>query len=237
MPQSLLTLAVLLTLSSAVVAQEQGESHPSLLVELVGRVGALEEENRELRGQVEDARHELSQLSQRLETIGADVDYRLNNSESGAPSGKPSVEKPMSLMHLELENPEGKGNSSSPEKAYEKARDLLEQGDYAAAEHAFASFVKTYPKDEQAGAAQYWLGVTFFAREDYEKAASTFAKGYKNYPKSSKAGDNLLKLSKTLVALDRKADACATLEQLASEYPKSHKEEVASQRKKLKCNE
>lgn len=93
----------------------------------------------------------------------------------------------------------------------------------------------SHPKDKQAGAAQYWLGVTYFVRGAHEKAVAAFAKGYKNYPKSPKAADNLLKLAKSLAALDRKADACTTLDQLISEHPKSFVKEVGSERKKLNC--
>ncbi len=203
------------------------QENPALVVELVNRVGALEVENRELRGQLEETRHELTALTQRMETLSADVDYRLNNPESGAllapgvtPSAGPAIAS--------------KGASTATED-YEKARALLEQGDYGAAERAFLAFMAAYPKDELAGAAQYWLGVTYFVRGEYETAASTFAKGYKNYPKSSKAADNLLKLAKSLSALDRKADACTALSQLAAEHPNAHVNEVASERQKNGC--
>ncbi len=212
------------------------EENPALVVDLINRVGAVEAENRELRGQLEEARHELSNLTQRMETLSADVDYRLNNSDSGThlPPHSSASLPPSSAAPLPL----GGMASSSPStvtEEYEKARSLLEQGDYAAAEHAFSAFLAAHAKDDLAGAAQYWLGVTFFVRGDHEKAASAFAKGYKTYPKSSKASDNLLKLAKSLAALDRKADACTALEQLASEHPKSHVGEVSSERKKLGC--
>ncbi|OJW49125.1 MAG: tol-pal system protein YbgF [Alphaproteobacteria bacterium 41-28] len=212
---------------TALYAQE----NPALVVDLINRVGAVEAENRELRGQLEEAHHELTSLTQRMETLSADVDYRLSNPESGAHLPA-SSSAPLPLKR------EGVASTSTPSTAtaeYEKARSLLEQGDYAAAEHAFSAFLATYGTDELAGAAQYWLGVTFFVRGDHEKAASTFAKGYKTYPKSSKAPDNLLKLAKSLSALDRKADACTALEQLVSEHPKSHVSEVSSEKKKLGC--
>jgi len=217
-----------LSMSSMLSAQE----NPEQMLDLLNRVGAIEAENHDLRGQIEETRHELTKLTQRVETLSADIDYRLNNPESGAnlaplPLGKGESKTSTSSPTL--------GVSSSASEEYEKARTLLEQGDYEAAEHAFSAFVAGHPKDEQAGAAQYWLGVTFFVRGLHEKAAAAFAKGYKTYPKSSKAGDNLLKLAKSLAALDRKADACTTLDQLSSEHPKAHVKEVASDRKNYGC--
>jgi len=235
---TMLTFAFAFTAASPLQAQEE---NPSLVVQLIDRVGALEEENRNFRGQLEEARHEIDQLTKRMETLSADVDYRLNNADAGAggSTGPSAPSAPMSLSSSESTPPSSSepmsSAPSSSKEAYEKARDLLEQGDYAAAEHAFSAFVISHPKDEQAGAAQYWLGVTFFARGDYEKAASAFAKGYKNYPKSSKAPDMLLKMAKSLGALDRTADACTALDQLTSEYPKAHKSEASAEKKKFGC--
>jgi tol-pal system protein YbgF len=217
--------------SSLLHAQE----NPALVVDLINRVGAVEAENRELRGQLEEARHEITSLTQRIETLSADVDYRLSNPDSGTLQSSTSL-PPSSMTSLPL-GKEGVAlsASSTATEEYERARSFLEQGDYGAAEHAFSAFLAAHPTDDLSGAAQYWLGVTFFVRGDHEKAASAFAKGYKTYPKSSKAPDNLLKLAKSLAALNRKADACTALDQLASEHPKSHVGEVSSERKKLGC--
>lgn len=205
-----------------------------VVVDLISRVGALEEENRELRGQLDESRHEVAELSKRMETLSADIDYRLNNPESGTPP-LPHDAGPLPLTKQVESPPAPAKKPTSTLGEYEAARAHLEQGDYEAAEKAFAGFVSAHPKDEHAGAAQYWLGVTFFVRGQHEKAAKAFAKGYKSYPKSPKAPDNLLKLAKSLSSLDRNADACATLEQISSEYPKVHIEEVSAEKKKLRC--
>lgn len=204
------------------------------LTQLMNRMGALEAENRDLRGRLEETEHQMSELNRQVETMSVDVDYRLSHPENGAmplplpPSSPALSEEPNPALSPPL-------STSNADQDYEKARALLEQGDYEAAERAFASFVAAHPKDKLAGSAQYWLGVTYFVRGDHEKAVSTFAKGYKNYPKSSKAADNLLKLAKSLSALDRTADACTTLDQLSSEHPDASVKEVASERKKLNC--
>jgi tol-pal system protein YbgF len=222
----LIILCIWLLASTSLRAQDNGQ----LVVDLINRVGTIEDENRELRGQLEEVRHQMDQLTKKMETLSADVDYRLSSPESGGGTPlSPSTPAPM-----ETETPSS-GGSSSAKVDYEKARSFLEQGDYLAAEHAFAAFVSSYAKDDLAGAAQYWLGVTFFVRGDYEKASAAFAKGYKQYPKSNKAPDMLLKLAKSLDAQNRKADACATLDQLSSQYPKAHTKDVASEKKKLKC--
>jgi len=204
------------------------EENSQQLIELINRVGVIEAENRELRGKLEETQHELSALTQQMDTLKADVDYRLGATEGG------TMLPPLPPAPLE-EQSNASPLPSSPKQEYEKARAFLEQGDYEAAEKSFAAFVTTYPKDKLAGSAQYWLGVTFLVRGQHEKAVGAFAKGYKNYPKSPKAAENLLKLAKSLKALDRKADACTTLEQLMTEYPQSLTNEVGNERKELNC--
>lgn len=226
---SLAATALFFITPSPLPAQEDNADQ---MIQLMSRMGKIEAENRELRGQLEEAQHQLSTLNQQMETLNADIDYRLNNSESGsmplplAPSPPPMADDKKDSL-----------STSDADQEYEKARTFLEQGDYEAAEQAFAAFVASHPKDKQAGAAQYWLGVTYFVRGEHEKAVATFAKGYKNYPKSPKADANLLKLAKSLSALDRKADACTTLDQLIAEHPQSFSKEVGSERKKLNCKE
>jgi tol-pal system protein YbgF len=224
---SLATTAFFLFGPSPLSAQED---NATLLIQLMDRMGKIEAENRELRGQLEETQHELSALNKQVETLNADIDYRLNNPESGSMP----LPLPPSQVPVEEDKKPSLPNSDADQE-YEEARTLLEQGDYDAAERAFAAFVASHPKHKQAGAAQYWLGVTHFVRGEHEKAVAAFAKGYKNYAKSPKAADNLLKLAKSLSTLDRKADACTTLEQLSSEYPKFQVKEVASERRKLNC--
>lgn len=222
-------LTFILTLTTLGNATVNADDTSELVVQLINRVGALEEDNRELRGQIDEARHDIKQLTQRFETLNSDLDYRLNSTDKG------DLPPALTTSSLTDTTPESETITSDASSEYEHARSLLEQGDYAASEAAFSRFLKAHPKDKNAGAAQYWLGVTFFVRGQHEKAAGSFAKGYKSYPKSSKASHSLLKLAKSLGALDRKADACTTLDQLVKEYPKEHVEEVAREKKKLEC--
>jgi tol-pal system protein YbgF len=201
-------------------------------LQLLERIGAIEEENRELRGQNEEMQHQLTTLTQDFNTLKSDVDYRLNTPESETTAAPPL---PLANASPPVEDSKTSAISSNADQEYEKARTFLEQGDYDAAEQSFAAFVSSHPKDKLAGPAQYWLGVTFFVRGQHEKAVAAFAKGYKSYPKAPKAAENLLKLAKSLKALGRNADACMTLDQLMADFPQSLADEVGSERKELKC--
>lgn len=209
--------------------QAQGESDS--MVRLIDRMDTLEDELRDLRGQLDESRHELSLLKSQFDTLNTDLDVRLKP----VPGQSDSPVFTVPEAGQEAASPLADSHASTAEESYEQARSFLEKGDYHAAEKALSSFLETYPKHAEAGAALYWLGVTHFVERQYEKAVAHFAKVYRSYPKSAKVPDSLLKLAKSLKALDRKGDACTALDQLAKDFPKAFPEEVAAERKKYGC--
>lgn len=130
-------------------------------------------------------------------------------------------------------------NGQSPRKVYDAGYNYLMASDYASAESTFRNFLSTYPEDDLAGNAQYWLGESFFARGNYRKAAGEFLKGYKSYKDSSKAPDNLLKLGMSLQRLGQSDAACQTFNELKSRYkslPGHISRNVDSEMRKAKCS-
>lgn len=210
-------------------AQENTE----FLIALTDRLSSLESEMRDLRGTVDELRHNLSQLQKQFDTLNTDLEIRLK--EGGDKLGSPPLPSPAAEDSPSPAPLSTTPSSSTSAQDYEKARSFLEKGDYKAAEKAFSDFLETYPEHDYAKLALYWLGVTYFVENAYEKAAATFAKVYKQYPKSEKAPDSLLKLAKALGALNRKEDACTTLDELAKLYPSSFPSEVANYRQKYSC--
>jgi len=204
-----------LLISSAAWAQEAGA-----LSGILTRLENLETANRALEGKVEDMTHALNLLQEERGPTKEKHEAPLRDVHNM--TEEVGVEQPPLI------------EPASPAEEYGNALTKLEEGDYEGAEAAFAAFLDAHPKDALAGQAQYWLGVTFFAREDYEKAAASFAKGHKLYPKSSKASHNLLKLAESLHALGRDSDACTTLEELST-HPKASARDVSDARRKFGC--
>jgi tol-pal system protein YbgF len=195
------------------------------------KIETLETEMRDLRGHLEESRHEVDLLKKQFDVFNTDLDVRL-------PSSSGQKEEDVFTLPDEGKATEDhikEVSFSRSEDGYEKAKNLLEKGNYDAAEKAFSAFLKDQPTHEHAGAALYWLGVTYFVEGNFEKAAAHFAKVYKNYPKSPKSPDSLLKLAKSLGSLGRKGDACTTLEQLAKDFPKAFPKEVRVESKKYNC--
>jgi len=110
---------------------------------------------------------------------------------------------------------------ADPAVAFNAARQLLLDGDFANAEAAFSIFVTNYPDSPRTPEARYWLGETLFVREAYGDAAGAYLGAVRGWPQTSWAPDATLKLSRALVALKKPADACKTLDELARRYPKA----------------
>lgn len=128
--------------------------------------------------------------------------------------------------------------ADEPRQHYNQAFRLLNQNNYEEAEHAFATFVKKYPKDPLIGNAYYWLGETYYIRKSYVEAADNFRLGYQQLPEGPKAPDNLLKLAMSLKAQNRDEDACIILDQITKKYQKASTnllQKTKSEKKLIGC--
>lgn len=127
---------------------------------------------------------------------------------------------------------------ADPAVAFKQARQLLLDGDFAAAEQAFSGYVNNYPDNAKAPEARYWLGETQFVREAYTDAAGNYIGAIRGWPQTSWAPDATLKLARSMVALKKTTEACRALDELAKRYPKASPQvtsRAASTRVAAKC--
>jgi tol-pal system protein YbgF len=130
---------------------------------------------------------------------------------------------------LGLPQPDGSGPSGTAPRAtlegtaaarFTASLDLLQTGDWSAAEVAFDRWLADFPDDPQAPVAAYWLGESQLAREDFATAAATFAGNYRTYgDQAPRAPDNLLKLGTALAAMGDQSRACQTFIEMERRYP------------------
>jgi tol-pal system protein YbgF len=106
---------------------------------------------------------------------------------------------------------------------FESALNMLAKAQYEEARAAFRGFADTYPRDDLAPQAIYWVGDIAFVQKDYAGAARAFAEEIKKYPASPRAPESLLKLGQSLIAMNQKKEGCTALGALASRYPSASK--------------
>ncbi len=205
------------------------------------RLSQLEEQMRDLTGQIEELSFKIDQANQRIDRMAADNDFRFQALEKGGASAEPPMPQSSAA-------PTGSAQAAAPVQlkpppadageAYREAFRLLQKADYAAAEVAFKAFLKDHADTEYAGNAQYWLGETYYVRGQFEPAAVAFADGYKKYRKGAKAPDSLLKLGFSMRKLNQPEKACAALDQMVKEFPNAPKAQLELARKtrgEIKC--
>jgi len=181
----------------------------------------------------------------------------------GVPGGVPlegdDPNAPMDIMHsgrprLMLQTPPGPSETApalrtgtataSPAPAaagrdeLEIGRGLFRQGQYEAAQNAFAAFLQKSPKDARVPEATYWLGETYSQRGKHREAAEQYLKLSTDYPKSPRAPEGLLRLGMSLSVLGAKEQACATFQEVGRKYPTASagvKSGVERELKRTKC--
>ena len=204
------------------------------------RISQLEEQVRNLTGQVEDLGFQMLQMEEKIRKMQEDMEFRLQDLESGmaTPPATDTHNSDKSASAGDMTAPppnSATGNTGSPgvtadlpeaaegggEDAafYQTAYDLILSGDYPQAEQAFGEFVLSYPNSPLMPDASFWLGESMLAQQKYNDAAKTFLNAYKAYGDSDKAPEMLLKLGQSLAGLDNKDAACATFAELPTRYP------------------
>lgn len=149
-------------------------------LDTLATIQSIEEQQRQIRGQIEQQSHQLQLQQQRLQDMYQDIDRRLRALESG----EPTKSKPQ----------QGSSQSEPDARAYQAAFDLLKEGQYGKAADAFKAFLSRYPDSQYGVNAQYWLGEAYYVSRDFDAAMKEFRQVLDNYPQSAKVADALLKI-------------------------------------------
>jgi len=199
------------------------------------RLSQMDEQLRQIRGQIEQSQFATKQVATELKKLSDDTDYRLRALEqkqaaadaaaaaaaaAAPPPPPPAVATPVAAEETEKAAPTG-NDFPNANAEYSAAFKLLNEKKYSDAATAFDAFVKKHPTDPLTSNAYYWLGESYYSRSDYTRAAESFRKGFETNPESPKAPDNLLKLALSLHQVKRTSEACIVLTQIATKYANS----------------
>ena len=209
-----------------------------LSVDTFNQLESLQQELRELRGQLEEQEHALQLLNTRQEQLYADLDDRLGqlskakqNSTQQAqviPQSSTAQVSPISATKLKTKQDEEKA-------VYEAAYQLMDSRKYPQAVTAFQDFLWQYPEGQYVPNAHYWLGEIYLVqwnqnRENLqyvEQAVQSFQTVITKYKEHQKGVDALLKLGLIEVDKENWTAAKTLLTQLKNEYPDSSRARIA----------
>ena len=135
-------------------------------------------------------------------------------------------------------------NPLQPQDIYQAAYLDFSKGSYQLAIAGFREFLRRFPDQPLAGAAQYWIGEALFAlargyanagqgpqaTEALEQAVQEFRKVLANYPRSDKAPASLYKEALVLIELKQTDAAQQRLQYLVETFPQSEESALARER-------
>jgi tol-pal system protein YbgF len=103
--------------------------------------------------------------------------------------------------------------------AFQRAKQLLLDGQFPAASAAFQDYVDQYGESAPNGPeARFWLGETLYVRGDYADAAAAYIGAIRGWPATPWGAEAVVKLSMSLIELKKGPDACRTLDEFARRY-------------------
>ncbi|MBE9604364.1 tetratricopeptide repeat protein [Acetobacteraceae bacterium H6797] len=201
-----------------------------LVAGLLDRVNNLEDEVRRLRGRAEEAEYKNKQLSDQLEKLNGDMDYRLQQLEGGGRSGgaapTPAPGRPPASSSGSLTPPAGASPAApaaaaprTPEKALADGQAALGRRDYASAEAAAREVIASR-NTARAQDAQLLLGQSLLGKRDFQNAAVAFDDAYRRNRQSARAPEAMIGLANSFLGFGAKKEACATLGDLRTEFPR-----------------
>ncbi|MFZ4407076.1 MAG: YbgF trimerization domain-containing protein [Paracraurococcus sp.] len=230
-------------------AAPQGE----LVGALLDRVATLEEETRRLRGRVEQGEFQNRTLTQQVEKLQGDIDYRLQQLEGtgggakpaapaapGRPAAGPGPGPAQSLPPVAGPAPAAAPAAAvarPPEKALAEGQAALARRDYAAAEAA-AREVLAARGNPRGYDARFLLADAEFGQRNWQDAAVAYGEAYKANAKGSRAPEALIGFGTALANLNQKREACDAFALTQSEYPQLRgplKEKLDAGRQRAGC--
>ena len=190
----------------------------------------------QLRGMLEEQQNQIQRLQQEGLERYQELDQRLMNAGSGAPTtqnspaaGANAGGSAVASNGTELQAA-ASDQSADPEREklyYDAAFDLIKAKDFDKASQAFSAFLRKYPNSRYAGNAQYWLGEVNLAQGDLQGAGQAFAKVSQAYPQHAKVPDSLYKLADVELRLGNQEKAQQMLRQVIAQYPDSSAAQLA----------
>lgn len=185
------------------------------LLDMLSRIDALQQENRELRGELEEQSHAVNEMKQQQKDLYRDLDRRISDIERSASA--PAATAAASPQA----NPADAPATPAERDAYQKAFDLLRELRYEQAIDGFRAFLKSYPSGRYAPSAQYWLAEAYYARREFPMAITEYQALRSRYPASTKIPEALLKIGYCYSVLGKKDEARGAFDELVKSYPQS----------------
>jgi len=189
-------------------------------------VDTMSNDLRVVREKIDDNNVRISSIAQELDALRLSV----AQPQAGAvPPGGDAPPSPTAPAGGQVA-PGAPNPGVSPTRLYDMAWADYVGAQYDLAIQGFTDFIKTFPKLEQAGAAQYYIGETYYAQGKYREAVPAYDRVISDYPSSPKVPDAYYKRGLALNVLGQTDRARESWEFAAKNFPNSDAGRLSRQR-------
>lgn len=192
---------------------------------LLDRVDAIEAALAQLTAKAEDLEFRVNKVvSDGTNRIG-DLEFRLTELEGGD-LGKVGETPPLggetagSVPAIVAPPATGGASLATNEQTdFDRAREVLGQGDFRSAADLFATFAQTYTGGPLTAQAHYYRGEALSQLGETSDAARAWLEAFSGDMTGDHAADSLLKVGRALAELGQGPEACVTLQEVGVRFP------------------
>ncbi|MBB2160966.1 tetratricopeptide repeat protein [Gluconacetobacter sacchari] len=187
-----------------------------LTAQLLDRVMTLEQQVRDMRGQLDQLTNQVQQQNATLAKQIDDMNFAMQN--GGHPAARPAAADAPAVGGGDEDGAPAPAARRTPETVLHDGNAALMHGDYAGAQAA-AKQVLAGPRGPLQIDAQFLLAQSLAGQKQYRQSAVAYYDTYNRSPRSGRAPDALLGVAASLLAMGDKNSACQALAKLKSEFP------------------
>ncbi|GHC26926.1 tol-pal system protein YbgF [Aidingimonas halophila] len=210
---------------SSFYEQTQAQSGGSLM--LLNQLDEQQEQLRQLRGQLEELRHQFEREKQLSRERYLDLEERLL-SISESEDASPRVDT-QSAQDVTSGSSSTSNGDADAQAAYQDAFQYVQSRDFPDAIDAFEAFVEEYPDSRFTANSYYWLGELYSAESELDASADAFERVLDDFPDSSKVPDAMYKLGLLRSRQGNTEEGRDLLTRVRDEYPDSTAAELAEE--------
>ncbi|HET7314333.1 tol-pal system protein YbgF [Salinisphaera sp.] len=203
------------------LAQNNG---PNLFM-LYQQIQRLQQQVRELNGQVDTLQYKLRQNEQGQRDLYQNLDKRLSRLENGGGANGAATSPNQAGGYGGAIGPD-----SAAQSAYMNGFNKLKNGQYDAAIGAFKQFVARYPDTSLTDNAWYWLGEAYYVQQQANDAEEAFDAVVNKFKNSPKVPASLYKIGLIQATRGQIDNAKSTLQRVVDQYPNSDSAGLARQK-------
>ncbi len=228
-------------LSSLVAVQRADKGSQSALADLLQRTQRLEQEVRNLRGELDTKTHDLQAEQQstatKVQALAAQLAVAtpataLTASTSSEASPLATANSSAATVASAASNASAPMIQSLGQADYQHAFNFLRQGKYGDAVTGLQGFIQKYPQSSLVPDAYYWLGQAQYVLGQNDAALKSLYVVPTRFSQSSKAPEAMLRMAQIYQAIGKSKQAAVVLNKIIRQYsstPSAQKAEAQLQ--------